>query len=61
MGFYWITALVGALGVVLLLAVAVVALSHVRRLRHTMGRARARTSAAALPLRDRVAEIKARR
>ncbi|WP_181783254.1 hypothetical protein [Pseudonocardia pini] len=61
MGFYWIPLLVGALGVVLLLAVAVVSVSHLRRLLHTVARARSRTSAAAVPLQGELRALKARR
>ena len=61
MGFYWVPVLVAALGVVLLLAVAVVTVAHVRRLTHTVDRVRTRTSATAQPLTLQAARLKARR
>jgi hypothetical protein len=59
MGLYWVPT--GALGIVLLLAVAVVSAAHVRRLLQTAARARSRTVAAVTPLRSEMQAIKARR
>ncbi|GAA4538206.1 hypothetical protein [Pseudonocardia xishanensis] len=61
MGFYWVPVLIGALGVVLLLAAAVVTVSHVRRLTHTMERSRARTSMVVRPLTQQAARLRTRR
>jgi len=61
MGFYWIPVLVGALGVVLLLAVAVVAVSHLRRFTQTLDRARTRTSVAIRPLTTQATLLRERR
>ena len=61
MGFYWVPVLLGALGIVLLLAVAVVCLAHVRRFVHTAQRERRRTELAVVPLRSAAAGLRARR
>ncbi|SDE99619.1 hypothetical protein [Pseudonocardia oroxyli] len=61
MGFYWVPILLAALAVVLLLGLAVVVFSHVRRLTHTLERGRTRTSAALRPLSQQATALKARR
>jgi membrane protein implicated in regulation of membrane protease activity len=61
MGLYWLPILLGALGIVLLLAVAVVCLAHVRRFLHTVQRERRRTEQAVVPLRNAAAELRTRR
>lgn len=61
MGLYWVPVLLGAAGIVLLLAVAVVCLAHVRRFVHAARQERRRTEQAVLPLRSAAAELRARR
>jgi hypothetical protein len=61
MGLYWVPILLGAAGIVLLLAVAVVCLAHVRRFVHAAQRERRRTEQAVVPLRSAAAELRARR
>ena len=61
MGLYWVPVLLGATGIVLLLAVAVVCLAHVRRFVHAARQERRRTEQAVLPLRSAAADLRARR
>jgi flagellar basal body-associated protein FliL len=61
MGYYWLPILLAALAVVLLLGLAVVVFSHVRRFTHTVARSRARTSAELRPLALQATALRARR
>jgi flagellar basal body-associated protein FliL len=61
MGFYWVPILLAALAVVLLLGLAVVVFSHVRRFTHAADRSRTRTSAALRPLAEQASVLRARR
>ncbi|GAA1832076.1 hypothetical protein GCM10009836_07680 [Pseudonocardia ailaonensis] len=61
MGGYWVPVLLGALGIVALLAVAVISAAHVRRLQRVMGRAQRGTAAATVPLQVAAARLRSRR
>ncbi|MCE3552044.1 hypothetical protein LWC33_11305 [Pseudonocardia sp. RS11V-5] len=61
MGLYWVPVLLGAAGIVLLLAVAVVCLAHVRRFVHAAQHERRRAGESVVPLRAAAAELRARR
>ncbi|MCE0762207.1 hypothetical protein LWC35_04655 [Pseudonocardia kujensis] len=61
MGLYWVPVLLGAAGIVLLLAVAVVCLAHVRRFVHAARQERRRAGEAVVPLQVAAAELRARR
>jgi hypothetical protein len=50
MGGYWVPVLLGAFGIVLLLAVAVISAAHLRRLQRVVADAQRATAAATAPL-----------
>jgi hypothetical protein len=58
---YWTPVLLGALGVVALLALVVIATAHLRRLTRVLARYRSSTEYRLAPLRTGAAELRARR